>query len=387
MRSRTRSIIAGFAALGLLAGSANAQTSGVSDTEIAVGSFNDLSGPFAAFGAPAVKAAQMYIDEINAAGGVHGRKIRFIVEDHAYQMPKAIQAINKLIQRDQVFAMLLALGTPMNLQAFPLMTEKRIPSVNPLTAARQMLDPPIDLRFTGFTSYYDQIRAGIKYLKEKNNRTTLCTMFLPTDFGKEVQEGSKDEAKASGMTYKDETTHRPDETDFVGSLQKLQASGCDLVALALTVRQTITAVGTAKRLGWTNVDFLTQSAGFHTAVARVPGGPTEGLYAGSGWVDLAGRLDKPGVKEWAEKFKAATGEDPGTGALLGRSAVETFVRALQAAGRDLTPDSFRKGMESLDYDDPISGNRINYSATDHQGGDAVIISVVKDGNWVELHRQ
>ena len=93
---------------------------GVTDTEVLIGSNNDLSGPFAAFGAPATKAAQMYFDEVNAAGGVHGRQIRFVVEDHGYQMPKAIAGMNKLINGDKVFAMLLSLGTPMNIAAFKL---------------------------------------------------------------------------------------------------------------------------------------------------------------------------------------------------------------------------------------------------------------------------
>ena len=67
---------------------------GVTDTEILIGSNNDLSGPFAAFGAPAVQAAQLVFDEVNAAGGIYGRTIRFIVEDHGYQMPRAIQGMN-----------------------------------------------------------------------------------------------------------------------------------------------------------------------------------------------------------------------------------------------------------------------------------------------------
>ena len=72
---------------------------GVSDTEILIGSNNDLSGPFAAFGGPATKAAQLYFDEVNANGGVHGRKIKFIVEDHGYQMPKVFQILRRCLQR------------------------------------------------------------------------------------------------------------------------------------------------------------------------------------------------------------------------------------------------------------------------------------------------
>src|SRR5690606_30748781 len=82
-------------ALGLAAGMASTSLAqGVSDTEILIGSNGDLSGVFAPFNVQAIKAAQQYFDEVNAAGGVHGRKIKFIVEDHGYQVPKAVQNFN-----------------------------------------------------------------------------------------------------------------------------------------------------------------------------------------------------------------------------------------------------------------------------------------------------
>ena len=380
---------AGVLAVSLATGMpALAAEQGVTDKEIVLGAHIDMSGPFAAFGAPAAKAAQMYFKEINDKGGIHGRKIKYIVEDHAYQMPKAIQAVNKLVNRDKIFIMFMALGTPMNLAAFKITDAKGIPNVSPLSAARQMLQAPIDLKFTGFSTYFSQIKSGVSYLTTKNGRTTVCSMFIPSDFGKEIQAGAKAEAKTKGLKYATETTHKPDETDYVGSLGKLKSAGCDLVALALSVRGTITAVATAKKLGWTNVDFLTSSAGFHTAVAKVPGGITEGLYATAGWADLASRMSDPVVKAWVTKWIEATGEKfPGTGALLGRSAAETVVRGLQAAGKDLNANSFRKGMESLNFDDKIAGNKMDYSATDHQGADVNIISVVKNGNWQEVHRE
>ncbi len=201
------------------------ETRGVSDTEVVVGSSNDLSGIFAAFGAPATKAAQMYFDEVNAKGGVHGRKIKFVVEDHAYSLPKATQAINKLVNRDKIFAMLLQLGTPMNIASFKLLEKNKIANVYPLSAARQLLQEPIDYRFTGAASYYDQIRASVKYLNKVNGSTKICSMFIPSDFGKEIQEGAKDEAAALGITYVAETTHKPDDADFVGSLTKLKDAG------------------------------------------------------------------------------------------------------------------------------------------------------------------
>ena len=359
----------------------NAQTQGVTDTEILIGSNNDLSGPFAAFGAPATGAAKQYFDEVNAAGGVHGRQLKLIAEDHAYQMPKAMQNINKLVNSDQVFVMLLSLGTPMNIASFPLLERKGIANIGPLSAARQMIEPAAPYKFAGFSSYYDQLKAGVNYLNENNGRKVICAMYLPTDFGKEIQEGAKDAAADLGIEYKSETTHKPDEQDFVGSLTKLKDEGCDAIAMALTVRQTITVLGTAKKIGWDDVDFIGSSAAFHTAIAKVPNGITEGFYAAAGWPDLNTRMDDPHVKKWVEAYTAEFGEAPGTGALLGRSAAEGLVMALEAAGPDLTAEGFLKAMEGLNYTDKITGVQTDYSATDHQGGDAIIISKIEGGDW------
>lgn len=379
------STILAAAALALGIGGAQAQVQGVTDTEVLVGSQNDLSGIFAAFGGPAVKAAQLHFKEINDKGGVHGRKIRFIVEDHAYQMPKATQAINKLINSDKVFAMLLSLGTPMNLAAFKLQDPKKIPNVSPLTAARQMLEAPADYKFVGFSSYYDQIVGAVKHFNATEKASKFCLMYIPSDFGLEIQQGTIDTAKKMNLTVTGETTHKPDEGDFVGSLSKHKEAGCEVIVHALGVRQAITVAGTLKKMGW-NAKLVGSSAGFNTVMAAIPGGVTEGLYAAAGWADHVARMNVPEVKAWADGYKAAYNEDAGTGSLLGRSAAENFVRALQAAGKTLTPDTFKKGMESLKYTDTITGAQIAYSEKDHEGAKDIIISQVQSGKWVEVAR-
>ncbi|MGB3246275.1 MAG: ABC transporter substrate-binding protein, partial [Sulfitobacter sp.] len=84
-------------------GAAHAQQ-GVTDDEVVIGTNGDLSGPFAPFVVQAVQTIQWRIDEVNEAGGIHGRKIRYVVEDHGYQVPRAMANFNKLINSDQVFA-------------------------------------------------------------------------------------------------------------------------------------------------------------------------------------------------------------------------------------------------------------------------------------------
>lgn len=372
------------AALSVAAAHVPVHAQGVTDSEVLIGSNQDMSGVFAAFGAPAVNAATLSINKVNAAGGVHGRQIKLIVEDHAYQLPKAMQNINKLVNSDKVFAMFMSLGTPMNIASFKLQHSRKVANVSPLTAARQLLDDPIDYKYSAGSSYYDQIKSGIRYLHKNFDAKTVCSMYLPTDFGKEIEEGAKDSATDLSINYGGETTHKPDEADFVGSLTKLKAANCDIIALALGVRQVITAVATAKKMGWNEVKFIGASASFHTAVAKVPGGVTNGFYAAAAWQDIEARMDVPEVADFYNSYKEAYGEAPGTGALLGHSYTENLIRALEAAGPDLNPDTFRAGMESLDYEDKVMGIQVNYSSEDHQGADAVTVSEIVDGSWKTL---
>src|ERR1700730_4482983 len=151
------------AALALVAAQASAQTRGVTSAEILLGMHTDLSGVAATYGVSSSNAVKMRFEEINTAGGINGRKVNVIIEDQAYQVPKAVQACSKLINRDKVFAFVAPLGTPMNNACFKDQLEAGVPNLFPLTAARSMYEPYHRLKFYGAASYVDQVRAGIKY--------------------------------------------------------------------------------------------------------------------------------------------------------------------------------------------------------------------------------
>src|SRR5919202_4173056 len=85
---------------------------GVTDTEIIIGTITDLSGVTAVQGVNNSDAIRMVFDEANAKGGIHGRKIKYIVEDNQYTVPRAVQAMNKLLNLDRVFITVADGGTP-----------------------------------------------------------------------------------------------------------------------------------------------------------------------------------------------------------------------------------------------------------------------------------
>src|SRR3990172_8618524 len=124
---------------GALAAPALAQD-GVTATEILIGSHTALSGPVSAWGIGATEGTRMRFEEANEKG-IHGRKIKLIVEDHQYQVPRAVQAANKLINSDKIFIMLGALGTPQNNAVLGDQLQKGVPNIFHFTAARSMAEP------------------------------------------------------------------------------------------------------------------------------------------------------------------------------------------------------------------------------------------------------
>src|ERR1700742_2013935 len=135
---------------------------GVTDTEILIGTVTDLSGVTAIQGVNNANAIRMLFEEANAKGGINGRKIRYIVEDSQYQVPRAVQAMNKLLNNDKVFMTLQDGGPPMNNATWPMAMEKNTPKLLPLTAARSMYEPFHHLKFSQTSSYVDQMRSGNK---------------------------------------------------------------------------------------------------------------------------------------------------------------------------------------------------------------------------------
>ena len=101
---------------------------GVTDEEVILGMHTDISGPVSSFGKYSVEGVKMRIDEINENGGIHGRTIKIIAEDHQYQVPRAVQAANKLLNKDKIFLMVASLGTPMNNAVFESQAKKDIPN-------------------------------------------------------------------------------------------------------------------------------------------------------------------------------------------------------------------------------------------------------------------
>jgi branched-chain amino acid transport system substrate-binding protein len=371
------------AAAASLATAASAQTRGVTATEVTFGMHTDLSGVAATYGVSSSNAVKMRFDEINDGGGINGRKIKVIIEDTAYQVPKAVQACNKLINRDKVFAFVAPLGTPMNNACFKDQFAVGVPNLFPLSAARSMYEPYERLKFYGAASYVDQVRSGIDYFVKTKGKKAVCVMYQDTDFGKEVLEGAEQQTKKLGIKLVETTAHKPTDQDFTAPIGKLRSAGCDLIIMGTIVRDSIVPYTTARKAGWNDVDFLGSAAVYDLVVGAAQG--MEGFY-GMGLTEMP-YVDSgvASVKTFVENYKKKFNVDPNIGAVYGYVAADLTVQGLKNAGKDLTLDSFIKGLEAIKgYKDIFNGPQVTFGPNIRQGANSSFLAQVKGGKWVRV---
>jgi branched-chain amino acid transport system substrate-binding protein len=359
-----------------------AQQQGVSKNEILIGTIQDLSGPLAGYGKQARNGMQLRIDELNEQqGSIHGRKLKLITEDDGYDPKKAVLAAQKLVNQDKVFIVAGHLGTAQNMAAMPVQFEKNVVNLFPITAAREMYEPHNRLKYSFAATYYDQIRQALPQIVKEKNVKKVCTIYQDDDFGLEVQRGAEAGLKSVGMELAEKTTYKRGATDFSSQVAKMKSSGCELVVLGTIIRETIGTIGEALKAGFNPV-FLGSSAAYTDLIHKLGGKAMDGLYATmtvqNPYLDEASQP----IRFWANKYKTAFNEDPTVFSVYGYTVIDSFLRASQKAGANLSTDSFIKAMDTMVYPPDIFGSSEGkFGPQKRLGNNQSRLSVLQDARW------
>jgi len=375
-----RTLIAATLAFAAATG-AMAQGQGVTKTEITLGSIQDLSGPLAGYGKQARLGMMLRVDEINEQGGIHGRKIKLIVEDSGYDPKKAVLAAQKLVNQDKIFAMVGHIGTAQNNAAMPIQFEKNVFNLFPLTSAREMFEPLHRLKYALLSTYYDQQRVLLPKLVKDKGAKKVCALYQDDEYGLEVVRGAEAGLKSIGMELAEKTTYKRGATEFSSQVARMKAADCDFVVLGTVVRETIGAIAESRKTGF-NPTFLGSGATFVDVIHKLGGKAMDGLYAPhSAQQPYTDDPSQP-IRFWANKYKTKFGEEPNVSSIYGYLGIDVFIRAATKAGPNLTTDSFVKAMESLTVPPDIFGDpELTFSPTKHLGGNQARLSQIQDGRW------
>lgn len=387
-----------FSAFGLAVGAvvltclpAGAQTKvtndGISASEIVIGTHQDLSGPIKGWGVPVSNGMKMAVEEINATGGVQGRKIRLVIEDSGYDPKKAVLASQKLIERDKIFAMVGAMGSPTVLAAQDILLDAGVLQLFPLTAAEftfkfDPAKPQERLKFNNLLPYVESTRAALKYMMEWKKFQKPCIMHQDDEYGKNVLDGFNQQLAAMKVQPASVTSYKRGASDFSAQVAKMKSDGCDLVVLGAVLREPIGAMTEAKKLGW-DVTFLGATPTNVMEVPMLGKEAVEGLYAASQFEIPYEDNAKGKVKDWLVNYKKMFNTDANTQAIIGYNAVMTFAFYADKAGKDLTGQKMLDSLESGEkFLDIFNSPPTKFSKTDHLANTITQVQQVKGGRWV-----
>jgi branched-chain amino acid transport system substrate-binding protein len=373
-----------LATLALAAGAACAQaTPGVAKNEIVIGTIQDLSGPLAGYGKQIRLGMQQAIDEVNDMGGVHGRKLKLLIEDSGYDPKKAVLAAQKMVtQEPGIFAMVGHLGTAQNMAAMPVQFEKNVINFFPITAAREMYEPFHKLKYSNAATYHDQMLIAAPRLVKDNKLRKPCVIYQDDDFGLEVLRGAETGLKSLNMDFTEKTSYKRGATDFSSQVAKMKASGCELVVLGTIIRETVGTMAESRKTGFNPV-FVGSSAVYTDLIPKLGGKLMDGLYATMTaqhpYLDSA---DQP-LRFWANKYKTKFNEDPSVFSVYGYATIDSFVKVLYKNGPNVTTDSFVKTLDGMTFTRNMFGTpEMSFSPTKRLGNRYSRLSQIKDGRWV-----
>lgn len=367
-----------------------ASSPGVTENEILIGNIQDLSGPMKELGAVLPAGSNLYFQYINEQGGVHGRQIRMIVEDHQYNPQKAVVAAKKMIEKDQVFCLYNVIGTSPCEAIRPILAETGTPLIAPATQSGTMSDlsrAAGDLIFHTDTGYDKQTIILVDYILNNDSNAKIGLIYQDDDYGANVLKGTAEAENRNGVSIQKESYQRG-ATDFAGQVGNLIKGGANHVIIAGVVKEPIIVMKTAAAMGF-SPQFYGTSPTMDHRVALAAGPAGEGfISANFAYLWNSDASEAVHYRKLCAKYEVPEAY-MGMYHFYGYVTAKVLVEGIERAGKNLTRKRLIKGMEKLKKWDSGAFPPITYNSNDHAGTESVILVQVKDGvqtvitDWID----
>jgi len=358
---------------------------GVTDTEILLGTHYPMSNSPAAVYANAAYAMEAYFDYVNAQGGVNGRKLKLLIEDDQYNAPLTAEVVRRLVEQDKVFAIANGLGDPGHYAVYKYLEEKGIPDLFLGGGIPAFSDPPGKLRFVSIPSYDTEMRATLAYLKEHYSGKKMGLLVQNDEAGMGSEKVLRQRLEESGIDieivgreYYDAT-----QSDMTSQAQRLKATSPDVILCMSMPGQCASLTKAARELLNWDVQFMAGLVGggdFYTMLAGPAGEGTISYSYGPYLYTKGGEQVWQQEKDVMKQYKPDVPLNGQTN--YGWGVAQIIVKALEAAGPDLTPESVAKGAESIkDWCADQAFAPVNLGPDDHRPSETLFLTEVKNGQW------
>ncbi|MFF5262099.1 ABC transporter substrate-binding protein [Actinomadura viridis] len=310
---------------------------GVTKDTITVAALTDLTGPYAALGKGVTQAQKLYYDQLNAAGGVCGRKVELVVRDHGYDVQKALAAYSEVGPRSAALPQVI--GSPITIAL-----RQRVENDHLLTLPQAWSHTLLGSKYiqlTG-TTYDLDIINGVDYLlraKGIKEGDKIGHLYLEGDYGQSALAGAEYAARKAGLTLVEQQVKATD-ADMTAQAGAFRKAGVKAILVSVSPKQAASLVGVAAATGL-NVPFAASNSAYAQQLLATPVGP---ILQKDYYVVTAGppfSSGGQGLKKLAGEYQTAyKGEPLDASVYSGYTTAAIVGEALKkaCANKDLTRD-------------------------------------------------
>lgn len=328
-------ILASAMAMTLLVGcsgnSAGSSSNGNSAGDvIKIGAIGPLSGAASTYGVSVKEGAQLLEKEVNAAGGINGKKIQFVFEDDQADPNSAMQAFNKLVDDEKVCAILGPVTSGATLAVAPNATAKQIPMITPTATEPTITNVGGDYMFRG--CFVDSFQGDVlgKYASETLKSKTAAVLYnAGSDYSKGIADSFKAKFEGAGGKVGEFLTYNDKDTDFKAQLTKIKTLNPDVIVLPDYYNVVGLIAKQAREMGITS-QFLGGDGWESEELTKIGGDAVNGaLYINHYY---SGDQD-PAVKTFVDSYKKEYNKEPDAFAALSYDTSKILVKAIEKAGK------------------------------------------------------
>ena len=355
------------------------------DPVILFGQSAALTGPTSELGTGMKLGLDAAFNEINANGGIHGYQLRLTSLDDGYEPEAAIVNTRRLIEEEQVFALIGPVGTPTSTAAQPIATEAGVPYIGAFTGAEFLRDAEalpnvINVR----ASYFQETEEMAARLSEDLGFDTGSIFYQDESYGRAGLAGLRRAVDIYGMEIGAEVSY-PRNTEAVKlALLDLRRAGAEAVVIIGAYQPASTMIRWARKLDYSpyfvNISFIGSEA-----LARTLGEDGAGVYV-TQVVPFPEDASLPVVAEYQAALRRIdSSATPSFVSLEGYLAGRLAAEGLRLAGPEPTREGFLRSLKTSGEID-LSGFSLSYGMNDNQGSDQVYLTVIdENGDFASVN--
>jgi branched-chain amino acid transport system substrate-binding protein len=339
---------------------------------IKIGEFGSLTGDNASFGISQNNGVQMAVEEINAAGGVLGKKIELIVEDNQTKQGETTTIVRKLISQDHVVALIGEVASSKTLEAAPIAQEAKIPDIATAATNPRVTQTGDYIFRVCFTDDFQAVVIARFVLEKLQKKKVAFMTDVKQDYSVGLTGIAKDYLLKHGADVVKEQSYSSGDKDFRAQLTDIKSANPDVIIITGYYPEAALIAKEARQLGIKSV--LVGGDGWDGAsLIPVGGKAIEGAYFSN---HFSVEDKSPAVQDFVSKYKQKYNTVPDAFAALGYDAVKLLADAITRAG-STDPQKLRDAIASTKNFPGVSGT-ITINPERNATKSAVILTI-KDG--------